>query len=126
MLDFSNADDTDALSRVLADAPALRHFYEAHLGGREQADARRSLLELADSSAFSTRQWIESLSILHTWLSTRALTLPIEDAIGYVSCAAESAGPAANLSDLPSLVTEMLEAYGCERAEPRDTAGDAP
>ena len=36
--------------------------------------------------------------------------------IGYVCCAVEAAGAGASLTHLPSLVAEMLEAYGCERA----------
>ena len=53
---------------------------------------------------------------MRAWLDARSLQLPIEDQLGYICCAGESAGAGANLTHLPPLVADMLEAYGCERA----------
>lgn len=106
-----------------ANSPQLLSFLEANFGGSENAAIRQTLLEAADSSDFSLRQWVESLRTLRAWLDARGLILPVEDELGYIGCAAEAAGAGSNLSYLPALVTEMLETYGCDRAEPR-SAGE--
>ena len=104
----------DIFSEQFADSPQLVAFLEAHFAGIENTSVRRQLLEAADESEFSLHQWVESLSIAQAWLDTRGLELAMGEQIGYVCCASEAAG--ASLTHLPSLVAEMLETYGCERA----------
>lgn len=108
-----------AFKQQFADSPKLLALLEANFSGAENAVARHQLLELTDESAFSLRQWIESFRTMRAWLDARGLHMPIEDELGYICCAAESAGAGANLTHLPSLVADMLEAYGCERAVKR-------
>jgi hypothetical protein len=105
-----------------ADSPQLLSFIEANFGTAEHEAVRKDLLESADESEFSLRQWVESLRILRSWLDARGLSMLVEDELGYVHCASESAGSGSNLTYLPGLVSEMLETYGCERAEPRSAS----
>lgn len=105
----------DTFWTQFADSPDALSYLEAHFRGADEA-TQLLLLEGTDDSAFSVREWVEALLVLDRWLESRDLALPIEDQIGYVSCAGESAGAGAALSHLPTLVREMLEAYGCERA----------
>lgn len=97
-----------------ADSPTVLAYLEAHFTGAD--DLQRALLEEVDESVFSLRDWMEALLVLDHWLQERSLNLPISDNVGYVSCAVASAGTGANLSHLPSLVADLLEQYGCERA----------
>lgn len=85
----------------------------------EQTDAAgmEAFLESVDASDFSLKQWIEAFRVLGEWLDSRGLELEWQDRVGYVSCAADSAGASSNLTDLPVIVIEMLETYGCDRAE---------
>ena len=91
-------------------------FLEVHFAGIENTSVRRQLLEAVDVSEFSLHQWVESLSIAQAWLDARGLELAMGEQIGYVCCAVEAAGAGASLTHLPSLVAEMRETYGCERA----------
>ena len=116
MLDIIECIGADIFNEQFADSPQLVAFLEAHFDGSENTLARRQLLEAADESEFSLHQWVESLSIVKTWLDVRGLALAMGEQIGYVCCAGEAAGAGASLTHLPSLVAEMLEAYGCERA----------
>ena len=106
----------DVFNEQFADSPQLVAFLKAHFAGIENTLARRQLLEAADESVFLLHQWVESLSIVQAWLDVRGLQLAMREKIGYVCCACEVAGSGASLTHLPSLVAEMLEAYGCERA----------
>ena len=116
MLKIIDCIGADIFNEQFADSPQLVTFLESHFEGIENTLARRQLLEAADESEFSLHQWVESLSIVKTWLDVRGLVLAMGDQIGYVCCAGEAAGAGASLTHLPSLVGEMLEAYGCERA----------
>ena len=116
MLDIINCIGADIFDEQFADSPQLVAFLEAHFAGIENTSVRRQLLEAADESEFSLRQWVESLSIVKTWLDERGLVLAMGEQISYVCCVGEAAGAGASLTHLPSLVAEMLEAYGCERA----------
>jgi hypothetical protein len=97
-----------------ADTPSVLAYLEAHFTGAD--DLQLALLEEVDESDFSLCDWMEALLVLNQWLEERSLKLPISDNVGYVSCAVASAGTGANLSHLPSLVADLLEQYGCERA----------
>lgn len=97
-------------------SPKILSFLEANFKGANP-EAWNELITNADESHFSLRDWVQSLIILGHWLDARNLKLPLSDQIGYVCCAAESAGAGSNLEYLPSLVEVMLEQYGCERAE---------
>lgn len=99
-----------------ADSPVNLAFVEA-LFAEVDGSTLNGFLEDVDDSAFSLHDWVAALRTLGSWLDVRKLTLSIQDQIGYVCCAAESASVGANLTDLPSLVDEMLTTYGCERAE---------
>ena len=116
MLDIIECIGADIFNEQFADSPQLVAFLESHFDGIENTLARRQLLEAVDESEFSLHQWVESLSIVKTWLDVRGLVLAMGDQIGYVCCAGEAAGAGASLTHLPSLVAEMLETYGCERA----------
>jgi hypothetical protein len=105
----------DLFREQFADSPDTVAFLEANFCDAP-AGLIAALLEGADESDFSLREWVEALRVLSHWLDTHGLLLPLSDQIGYVSCASEAAGVGANLTHLPSLVSEMLEAYGCERA----------
>lgn len=100
-----------------ADSPCVLSYLEAHF--KDEDALQHALLEEADDSHFSLHQWVEALIVLSQWLEVHCLALSIEDNIGYVSCAAISAGSGASLSHLPSLVHDNLEQYGCERAVER-------
>ena len=106
----------DIFNEQFADSPKLVALLEAYFAGVENAEVWHQLLEATDKSEFSLHQWVDSLSIVIAWLDSRGLELAMKEQIGYVCCAGEAAGAGANLTHLPSLVTEMLETYGCERA----------
>ena len=106
----------DIFTEQFADSPKLVALLEAYFAGVENAEVWRQLLEATDESEFSLHQWVDSLSIVIAWLDSRGLELAMKEQISYVCCAGEAAGAGANLTHLPSLVTEMLETYGCERA----------
>ena len=106
--------DTTRVWEQFADSPAALAYLEARF--KDEASLQHVLLEEADDSHFSVQQWVEALIILQQWLGARGLELPVKDSIGYVSCAAAAAGAGASLSDLPSMVDDLLEAYGCDRA----------
>jgi hypothetical protein len=106
----------ERIRRQFVDSPQLLAFLEANFIGSVNAAALNALLLNADESAFSLPHWVEALCTLRNWLNARGLEMSLEDEIGYVSCAVEAAGAGANLSYLPALVDEMLQAYGCERA----------
>lgn len=76
----------------------------------------RALMDEVDDSDFGLLDWVEGLRALDQWLDARGLTLSLPDQIGYVSCSAAAAGGGGNLSHLPALVTDLLEAYGCDLA----------
>ncbi|TVP80634.1 MAG: hypothetical protein EA353_03465 [Puniceicoccaceae bacterium] len=119
MVEFTKIMGIEIFREQFADSPRLLSFIEANFSGTGNDAARQQLLDLADASDFSLRQWVESLRTLRAWLDARGLEMSIEDELGYVCCAGESAGAGSNLTHLPALVSEMLEAYGCERATPR-------
>ena len=111
----------DIFNQQFGDSPKLVVLLEAYFAGVENTEARHQLLEATDESEFSLHQWVDSLSIVIAWLDSRGLELAMEEQIGYICCAGEAAGAGANLTHLPSLVAEMLETYGCERATPIDS-----
>lgn len=117
MVDLIESVGTEVFQRQFADSPKLLAYLEANFSGDDNAALRCQLMEAADESPFSLRQWVESLRTLQSWLDARGLDMPMEDQLGYVCCAGESAGSGANLTHLPALVADMLEAYGCDRAE---------
>ena len=106
----------DIFNEQFADSPKRVALLEAYFAGVENAEVWHQLLEATDESEFSLHQWVDSLSIVIAWLDSRGLELAMKEQIGYVCCAGEAAGAGANLTHLPSLVSEMLETYGCERA----------
>ncbi len=115
MVDFVTAIGPELFREQFAGSPAMIAFLDAIFRDADPS-VHSTLLECADESDFSLRQWVEALRTLGHWLDAHGLELSFEDQIGYVCCAAESARSGANLSHLPSLVDEMLETYGCERA----------
>lgn len=115
MVEFIDTLGTDAFHSQFAGSPKLLGFLEANFGGDHNVRAREKLLELSDESHFSLRDWIEALRVIRVWLDARGLEMAPEDEIGYVCCAGDAAGAGANLTALPGLVADMLEAYGCER-----------
>jgi hypothetical protein len=124
MVDVIESTSIEVFREQLGKSPKLLAYLEANISGAAKADPRRQLLEAADESAFPLRQWVESLCALQSWLDARGLEMPVDDQIGYVCCADESAGAGANMTQLPALVADMLEAYGCERAVKRVSRAD--
>lgn len=122
MLHDPKSRGSEVFQAQFADSPQLVALLAADFAGPENAIARDQLLQAVDASSFSLRQWVESLHRLQVWLGLRGLEMSTKDKIGYVCCAGESAGAGANMTDLPALVVEMLEAYGCERAVKKDGA----
>jgi hypothetical protein len=118
MVEIINAIGAEAFKQQFADSPQLLVLLEAAFSGAENAVARAQLLELADESPFSLRQWVEALHTHSAWLDAHGLHMSLEDQLGYICCAGESASAGAHLTLLPALVEDMLEAYGCERAIP--------
>lgn len=116
MVDMVEDIGIELFKKQFGDSPKLLAYLEANMSGDAKAAPRRQLLEAADESIFPLRQWIESLRTLQSWLDARGLELPLDDQLGYVCCAAESAVAGANLTQLPVLLADLLEAYGCERA----------
>jgi hypothetical protein len=124
MLEIIECLGTDVFNEQFGESPHLVALLEADFAGVENTSVRHQLIEASDESEFSLRQWVESLGIVNAWLDARDLELAMGEKIGYICCACEAAGAGANLTHLPSLVTEMLEAYGCERA--KDTGSGSP
>lgn len=99
------------LEQLLADYPVLLERFAG-------ADPllRKTLFQKVDESSFALADWVDSLVLMDKWLDRKALSLPFIDCLSYISCAAESAGGSATLIQLPSLVEDFLEQYGCENA----------
>lgn len=116
MVEIHESLGAESFREQFAGSTQLLSFLEANFSGPHNTEARGLLLTSSDESTFPLRQWVESLRTLRAWLDARGLEMPAEDEIGYVCCAGEAAGAGANLTLLPALVAEMLEAYGCERA----------
>lgn len=116
MVEIQDSLGAESFKEQFAGSPQLLSFLEANFSGPDNAEARELLLTTSDESTFSLRQWVEGLRTIRAWLDARGLELPAGDEIGYVCCAGEAAGAGANLTSLPALVSDMLEAYGCERA----------
>lgn len=121
MVEIMETLGSDVFKQMFADSPRLVAFLDAEFSGPANDAARHRLLESVDESQFSLRDWVESLRTVQAWLDSRGLELPIEDQIGYVGCAGDAASAGANLTHLPALVADMLETYGCERAEKRNS-----
>ncbi|MDQ8194715.1 hypothetical protein QEH59_09775 [Coraliomargarita sp. SDUM461004] len=119
MVEIIDSLGAEVFKQQFADSPQLLAFLEANFTGAERAAVRQQLFNSTDESAYSLRQWVESLRTVRAWLDARGLEMSLEDELGYVCCAGEAAGAGANLTHLPTLVADMLESYGCERAEPR-------
>jgi hypothetical protein len=115
MVDLINKIGEEVFFQQLAHSPANLAFLETQF--RDVDPALCNLfVESVDDSSFSLRNWVEALRVLGHWLDARGLSLSLSDQIGYVACATDAAGAGSNLTHLPSLVEEMLETYGCERA----------
>lgn len=98
-----------------ADSPARLAWVEACLS---EPNTVRALVDAADESAYSLRQWVDALIVIGQWLDARGLRASFDDQLGYIHCACESAGAGTVLIPLPSLVSEMLDDYGFDLAEP--------
>jgi len=115
MTKFTDKIGGELFVKQFAGSPASLAYMEANFGDADPAiiDA---LLELVDEGEYSLRDWIEALREIGHWLDAREMEMAMMDQLGYISCASVSAGAGANLSHLPSLVDDMLQMYGCERA----------
>ena len=110
-----NKSGFESFLKEFSDTPANAAFVDAQFRDVDDATVDE-FLEAVDGSDFSFLDWVESLRSLVLWLDSNGLTMQLSDQIGYISCAAASAGAGAHLTCLPLLVEEMLDAYGCERA----------
>lgn len=102
--------------KQFADSPTRLGWVEVHLGGPVTTAA---LLEAVDDSSFSLAAWIDAFIILEQWLEVRGRHAAFEDQLGYVHCACEAAGAGVSLTTLAAVVSEMLDDYGFESAEPK-------
>ncbi|MFT4901248.1 MAG: hypothetical protein ACI81V_000517 [Lentimonas sp.] len=107
--------EAESFNTILATHPEARLYWETHWQGAEPA-LLRALVTEVDESPFGFKDWVEGLSVLANWLDARGLELACEDQIGYVTCSAAAVGSGGNLSDLPTLVADFLEQYGCDLA----------
>ena len=96
---------------LLANQPEFLDYLK-----KQEPAFQQNLLQEVDESSFPLADWGKSLILLNQWLDERGLTLSAENCLGYVSCAAKAVGDSSGLSNLPSVVSEFLEQYGCERA----------
>jgi hypothetical protein len=96
--------------------PILESDYRAFFDAEDFQIVMEQLLQYADESAYSPRQWMESLYVLQQWLDRHDLKLSANDQLGYINCAAEYAQSSAHLSYLPDVIADMLATYGCEHA----------
>ena len=103
--------NSDRLEQVFANHPALLKQLK-----RAGPAVQEMLLQEVDESNFSFEDWVYALVRLYEWLEHEGLTLPFQDSLGYVSCAAKSVDNSSALCHLPSLVDDFLEQYGCDRA----------
>jgi len=106
----------DNFLQQFADSPARLAWVEACLSDEASG---RSLLDAADESPYSLRQWVDAFIVLGQWLDARGLRASFQDQLGYVNCACEATGAGANLTSLAAVVSEMLDDYGFESAEPQ-------
>jgi len=98
-----------------ADSPSVLAWLEATFADANAA-LLKALLEEVDESHYSLRQWVDALVVLGHWLDAHGFTAELQDQIGYASCACDAAGAGVHVAPLSSLVSEMLDAYGFERA----------
>lgn len=106
--------NTITLEKLCADYPMLQEQV-----GSGDLTWQKALLQKVDETDFSLVDWVDSLNILYQWLEQSKLTLPFQDGLGYVSCAARSVGNNSALNHLPLLVHDFLDQYGCELAVKR-------
>ncbi len=85
-----------------------------------EPEALQAMLEAIDESPYSPRQWVDAFLLLGQWLDARGRRASFYDQLGYVGCACEAVGSAANLTSLATVVSEMLDAHGFSAAEPSD------
>ncbi|MEO0509852.1 MAG: hypothetical protein AAF065_08340 [Verrucomicrobiota bacterium] len=105
----------EKFSQQFADSPARLAWLEAHFADAN-AELLRILLEEADNSDFSLRQWIDALIIMGHWLDSRSLCANLEDQIGFASCASAAVGAGSSMTTISGAVSDMLDEYGFERA----------
>lgn len=110
-----NQFESEQFWQQLVVSPRQLAYLEVHFTNAAEP-LSRSLLEAVDASHFSLGDWVEALLVISQWLEAHDLALSIEDQLAYTECACAAAGAGATLSDLPSLVLDLLQAYGCERA----------
>ena len=115
MVEFTKKIGVESFVEQFANSPASMAYLEAHFSNIDSATID-ALLEFVDEGMYSLRDWIEALREMGHWLDAQHLEMELMEQIGYVSCAAAAAGAGANLSNLSSLVDDMLQTYGCERA----------
>jgi hypothetical protein len=105
----------ESLIEQFGDNPAIVAYLESRLCDADQP-AVDALFEFVDDGDFSLSEWFEALIVFDQWLDAQNSTIALDDQVGYLSCAAASAGAGSNLSHLPTLLEDMLQTYGCERA----------
>lgn len=110
----------DQFRKSFIGSPELLVYLDAKFGDEDRGDFNE-LLESIDESEFSARAWIEALIIFEDWLQEKSLDLSIADQIAYICCSVESVRAGGSLEYLPTVVTEMLEQYGCANAVKRST-----
>ena len=107
-MDLNRSNQSD-----LQDA-AIRGGLELHFGSNK--GALETFVAYVDESNFALADWVESLGLIHKWLSDQQLDLGLNDSIEYLNCASKIAPNAQAYNTLARLTEEFLELYGCERA----------
>jgi hypothetical protein len=100
----------------VAEFPALLSYLELRFA-KSCCNLSELLIIKAEDSPYPLQQWLEALVLFEQWLTTRRLSLPIENQISYVACSAEAGSAYATLTQLPDQVIDMLDHYGCDEAE---------
>lgn len=113
---MSDVNDATLRSRLMLNLQARRELQDYVSAKFSEETLLRKLLTAVDHSAFGAADWVEAQFLLSEWLDERGLNLSAEDQINYVGCVAEAGAVGMGMEDLPSLMREMLAAYGCERA----------
>jgi hypothetical protein len=104
---------TEIFLKKFADSPPRLSWAQACLSDGEKV---RAFLAAVDASPYSLAQWADAFILLDQWLEARGLQASFRDQLGYVGCACEAAGAAANMTPLSAIVSDMLEDYGFENA----------
>lgn len=106
----------ESFLKQFADSPARLAWVEAYLSDPEPA---RELLSAIDESPYGLPQWVDAFIVMGEWLDAHGKSSAFQEQLGYLHCACEAAGAGANFTTLSTVLSEMLETYGFDQAQPK-------